>query len=43
VRVVGRLPIVVAPNQHSASYLEAKRLRMHHDLPEWLAASGDAE
>jgi GTP cyclohydrolase II len=44
VRVVGRVPIVVAPNQHSAGYLEAKRLRMDHDLPaEWLAASADAE
>jgi GTP cyclohydrolase II len=33
VRVVGRVPIVVAANQHSAGYLEAKRLRMEHDLP----------
>jgi GTP cyclohydrolase II len=44
VRVVGRAPIVVAPNPHSAGYLEAKRLRMEHDLPvALLAASGDAE
>ncbi len=45
VHVVGRVPIVVAANQHSARYLEAKRLRMEHDLPdlELLAASGDAE
>jgi GTP cyclohydrolase II len=45
VQVVGRVPIVVPANQHSARYLEAKRLRMEHDLPELelLAASGDAE
>jgi GTP cyclohydrolase II len=45
VQVVGRVPIVVAANQHSSRYLEAKRLRMEHDLPELelLAASGDAE
>jgi GTP cyclohydrolase II len=44
VRVVGRASIVVAPNAHSAPYLEAKRLRMDHDLPGPLrAASGDAE
>jgi GTP cyclohydrolase II len=33
VRVVGKTPIVVAPNQHSARYLETKRDRMDHDLP----------
>ncbi len=46
VHVVGRVPIVVAPNQHSSRYLEAKRVRMEHDLPELLelrVASGDAE
>jgi GTP cyclohydrolase II len=44
VRVVGRAPIVVAPNPHSAGYLEAKRLRMEHDLPAGLlAANSDAE
>jgi hypothetical protein len=44
VRVHGRVPVVVAPNPHSARYLEAKRLRMEHDLPVPLrAASGDAE
>ncbi len=44
VRVVGRVPIVVPANQHSARYLEAKRLRMEHDLPaELRVASGDAE
>jgi GTP cyclohydrolase II len=31
--VAGRIPVVVAPNQHSAGYLEAKRVRMAHDLP----------
>ena len=44
VRVNGRVPVVVAANKHSARYLEAKRLRMEHDLPAALrAASGDAE
>jgi len=44
VTVVGRVPIVIPPSAHSARYLEAKRLRMHHDLPAPLrAASGDAE
>ena len=41
--VVERLPVVVAPNAHSASYLEAKRLRMRHDLPKRLRAVGDAD
>jgi GTP cyclohydrolase II len=42
--VVGRVPIVVPPTQHSAGYLEAKRLRMDHDLPvERLVANADAE
>jgi GTP cyclohydrolase II len=43
VRVVGRVPVVVPPNAHSSRYLEAKRLRMEHDLPELRVASGDAE
>ena len=44
VTVVGRVPIVVPPNVHSARYLEAKRLRMNHDLPAGMrAANGDAE
>jgi GTP cyclohydrolase II len=45
VRVVGTAPIVVAPTQHSAGYLEAKRLRMEHDLPSGLLSTtrGDAE
>jgi GTP cyclohydrolase II len=44
VKVDGRVPVVIAPNKHSARYLEAKRLRMEHDLPAVLrAASGDAE
>ncbi|HEY8039554.1 MAG TPA: GTP cyclohydrolase II, partial [Polyangiaceae bacterium] len=44
VRVVARVPVVVQPNKHSVRYLEAKRLRMEHDLPPVLrAASGDAE
>jgi len=44
IRVLGRVPIVVPPNKHSAPYLEAKRLRMDHDLPVELRAVGaDAE
>jgi GTP cyclohydrolase II len=48
VQVVGRVPIVVSSNAHSSRYLDAKRRRMEHDLPEesdapLLAASGDAE
>jgi GTP cyclohydrolase II len=44
VKVRGRLPVVIPPNPHSVGYLEAKRLRMAHELPnEWRAASGDAE
>jgi GTP cyclohydrolase II len=49
VHVAGRVPLVVAANQHSSRYLEAKRLRMDHELPVDIghvalrAASGDAE
>jgi GTP cyclohydrolase II len=44
VEVVGRVPVVVPANPHSARYLEAKRLRMEHDLPAVLrAAVGDAQ
>jgi GTP cyclohydrolase II len=43
VRVTGRVPVIVPPTAHSARYLEAKRLRMEHDLPIFSAASGDAE
>ena len=42
--VSGRAPIVVAANRHSARYLEAKRIRLEHDLPvDLLAAGADAE
>ena len=34
VDVVARLPHVISPNPHSARYLEVKRLRMRHHLPE---------
>jgi GTP cyclohydrolase II len=44
VRVVGRVPIVVPSNPHSARYLETKRVRMDHDLPvEFRASVADAE
>jgi GTP cyclohydrolase II len=33
VEIVARIPVVIAPNPHSADYLEAKRVRMAHDLP----------
>lgn len=31
--VVDRIPHVMKPNPHSAAYLEAKRIRMRHELP----------
>ncbi len=34
VEVVSRLPVIVAPNPHSVGYLEAKRARMDHLLPD---------
>ncbi|MGH7440958.1 MAG: GTP cyclohydrolase II, partial [Polyangiaceae bacterium] len=40
VKVVGTMPIVVAPTQYSARYLETKRDRMSHELPQSLAAVG---
>jgi GTP cyclohydrolase II len=33
VNVSGRQPVLIAPNRHSAGYLEAKRVRMAHALP----------
>jgi GTP cyclohydrolase II len=33
VEVLGRLPVVVAPNRFSRRYLETKRARMAHELP----------
>lgn len=47
VNVVSTERVLVQPNPHSAGYLEAKRLRMAHDLPQRpipiRRASGDAE
>jgi GTP cyclohydrolase II len=43
VPVTARVPVVVAPTKHSAGYLEAKRLRMDHDLPDLLLAASDGE
>jgi GTP cyclohydrolase II len=34
VNVTGRLPLVVAPNPFSHGYLETKRVRMDHELPD---------
>ncbi len=33
VEVRGRIPVIVPSNPYSAGYLEAKRVRMAHDLP----------
>jgi GTP cyclohydrolase II len=33
VKVSARQPVLIAPNRHSAGYLEAKRVRMAHELP----------
>ncbi|MBX3182442.1 MAG: GTP cyclohydrolase II [Polyangiaceae bacterium] len=38
VEVAGRIPMVIAPNSYSRDYLEVKRRRMAHHLPE--AANG---
>ena len=48
IEVAGRLPVVVAPNPFSKGYLETKRARMAHELPNSVtaiavAASGEAE
>jgi len=43
IEVVGRLPVVVAPNPFSAGYLETKRARMAHELPNGFATTGVAE
>jgi len=40
--VSGRIPTIVAANPHSAGYLEAKRVRMAHDLPARAHAPGIA-
>jgi GTP cyclohydrolase II len=34
VDILGTLPVVIAPNPHSLSYLETKRVRMAHALPD---------
>ena len=33
ISVEGRIPVLIAANEHSASYLEAKRRLMRHELP----------
>ena len=33
IEVVSRMPVLVKPNPYSAGYLEAKRIRMAHELP----------
>lgn len=40
VKITRRLPVLIRPNKHSMAYLEAKRSRMAHELPNWLAATG---
>ncbi len=39
VPVVDRIPVLIEANPYSAEYLEVKRARMHHDLPQ---IDGDA-
>ena len=34
VRVEGRIPVLIAANEHSARYLEAKRRLMRHQIPD---------
>jgi GTP cyclohydrolase II len=36
VKVDECLPVVTEPNQHSIGYIQAKRRRMGHDLPDWV-------
>lgn len=44
VEVVRTSPVLISPNPHSAKYLETKRQRMAHALPEdWHRAVGNAE
>ena len=47
VNIVGRLPVVVTPSVHARGYLEAKRTRMAHELPQRFdaesAVHGEAE
>jgi GTP cyclohydrolase II len=33
IEVVSRIPVLITPNPYSAGYLEAKRIRMAHELP----------
>ena len=33
VKIIGRVPVLVSPNHHSAGYLEAKASRMGHMIP----------
>lgn len=44
VSVTERLPVLIEPNPYSRGYLETKRVRMNHSLPERLVIEGfDAE
>lgn len=43
VKIAAREPVHVKPNAHSAGYLEAKRLRMAHELPVWRRAAGSSD
>jgi len=43
VKIKSRLPVLIRPNKHSQGYLEAKRSRMAHALPNWLATGSDGE
>ena len=43
VDIVGREPVLTPTNEWSAGYLETKRERMGHELPDVNAVGGDAE
>lgn len=42
IRVVGRIPVLIEANPHSARYLEVKRRRMRHELPQLESAEADS-
>jgi GTP cyclohydrolase II len=43
VTIASRDPVLIAPNDHSMGYLEAKRLRMAHVLPHLRLTGSDGE
>lgn len=41
--VTERVPVLIAPNDHSRGYLHTKHVRMNHSLPQVAGAQTDAE